>query len=411
MNAHPLQRLVIPVTILLIGISLRGKVIELMPVYGQLLSWLPYAVLGSTMLLCIYYKRSLQLSAALLMLICYFLIRAELQVPLDNPRALSVYTLLSMSIPVALLLLLLLPEKGLLNLNGMLAVAAGPLLLLTGILILRFYPAKVLADIFTLFMPIRPFPGYILSVNASMLFLVDFLAGILLLYKKDNEITAAIMAVILFCYVLFVLFDRSMISTVIFSTAGLAMIIGLMQSTYNMAYRDELTGLLSRRALNERLKGLGKKYVIAMMDVDHFKKFNDTYGHDIGDEVLKMVAARMSAVRGGGIAYRYGGEEFCIIFPGRDMEYSQSFLEEVRTNIAHYSMLARNRKQRPDSVEKGLERRGRRAVNRDEKTVSVTISIGMAAPADRHNTPAAVLKAADKALYKAKKNGRNCLAW
>jgi diguanylate cyclase (GGDEF)-like protein len=88
----------------------------------------------------------------------------------------------------------------------------------------------------------------------------------------------------------------------------------MMGTSYDMAYRDELTGLLGRRALNDRLKGLARQYVIAKMDVDHFKKYNDTHGHDIGDEVLKMVARQIGAVGGGGTAYRYGGEEFCVVF-------------------------------------------------------------------------------------------------
>lgn len=81
---------------------------------------------------------------------------------------------------------------------------------------------------------------------------------------------------------------------------------------YQMAFRDELTGLPGRRALNERMQRLGRNYVIAMTDVDHFKKFNDTHGHDVGDQVLRLVASRLSKVTGGGRAHRYGGEEFAL---------------------------------------------------------------------------------------------------
>jgi hypothetical protein len=67
---------------------------------------------------------------------------------------------------------------------------------------------------------------------------------------------------------------------------------------YQMAFRDELTGLPGRRALNERMQRLGRNYVLAMSDVDHFKKFNDTHGHDVGDQVLRLVASKLSKIRG-----------------------------------------------------------------------------------------------------------------
>src|SRR3546814_5904189 len=67
---------------------------------------------------------------------------------------------------------------------------------------------------------------------------------------------------------------------------------------YQMAFRDELTGLPGRRALNERMQRLGRNYVLAMSDVDHFKKFNDTHGHDVGDQVLRLVASKLSKISG-----------------------------------------------------------------------------------------------------------------
>lgn len=170
------------------------------------------------------------------------------------------------------------------------------------------------------------------------------------------------------------------------------MIASTLRNSYNLAYRDELTGLLGRRALNDRMKALGRKHVIAMMDVDHFKNFNDTYGHDIGDEVLKMVAAKLDAVAGGGIAYRDGGEEFCILFSGKTANEAGPFLEEVRNTIQNYEMVVRNIENRPKSQEKAMERRGRRKQQRDKKTVSVTISIGAAERDNKSQKPEETLK-------------------
>jgi len=174
---------------------------------------------------------------------------------------------------------------------------------------------------------------------------------------------------------------------------------------YQMAFRDELTGLPGRRALNERMQRLGRNYVIAMTDVDHFKKFNDTHGHDVGDQVLRLVASRLSKVTGGGRAYRYGGEEFALVFAGKTAEECVPHVEAVREVIANYVMHLRDQHNRPQDDTTGRQRRA----GSSGGTVSVTISIGVAERQTDHRNPEAVLKSADQALYSAKGAGRNCV--
>ncbi|NMY35492.1 MULTISPECIES: GGDEF domain-containing protein [Pseudomonas] len=174
---------------------------------------------------------------------------------------------------------------------------------------------------------------------------------------------------------------------------------------YQMAFRDELTGLPGRRALNERLQRLGRNYVLAMSDVDHFKKFNDTHGHDVGDQVLRLVASKLSKVGGGGRAYRYGGEEFALVFAGKTLDECMPHLDELRESIASYNIQLRNQESRPQDDQQGRQRRaGTRA-----SSVSVTVSIGVAERMPEQRTAEEVLKAADKALYSAKSAGRNCV--
>lgn len=173
---------------------------------------------------------------------------------------------------------------------------------------------------------------------------------------------------------------------------------------YQMAFRDELTGLPGRRALNERLQRLGRNYVIAMSDVDHFKRFNDTHGHDVGDQVLRLVASKLGKVSGGGRAYRYGGEEFALVFAGKTLEECLPHLEAVRGVIAAYVIHLRD-PDRPADDQQGRQRRGASAANQ----VSVTISIGVAERQLEQRNPEEVLKAADQALYAAKGAGRNCV--
>jgi diguanylate cyclase (GGDEF)-like protein len=138
-----------------------------------------------------------------------------------------------------------------------------------------------------------------------------------------------------------------------------------------------------------------------MGDVDHFKKFNDTYGHDVGDEVLRMVASKLDRVTGGGCSYRYGGEEFTILFPRADAAEALPHLEAVRAAIENAPFTLRS-KNRPETKPKKPSSK-----NAGNKTVSVTISIGVAQRTDSRQSPEDVLKEADKALYKAKQKGRN----
>src|SRR5690606_9592276 len=172
-----------------------------------------------------------------------------------------------------------------------------------------------------------------------------------------------------------------------------------------MAFREDLTGLPGRRALNERLQRLGRHYVIAMADVDHFKAFNDTHGHDVGDQVLKLVASRLRKIGGGGRAYRYGGEEFTLVFPGKTLEQCLPHLEAVREAVESYRLQLRDKHNRPKDDRRGRTRRSGAGAG----SVAVTISLGVAERQPEQRTAEEVIKAADQALYSAKSAGRNCV--
>lgn len=185
-------------------------------------------------------------------------------------------------------------------------------------------------------------------------------------------------------------------------TTGLVLVFAVLEHGYDIAYRDELTGLLGRRAFTSMMESLGRTYAFAMCDVDHFKKFNDTYGHDVGDDVLKMVAARLSHVDGGGRVFRYGGEEFLVVFRGRSAIDAKPFMDSVRQAIAETGFVVRREDRHVRSPRD-------RAADQQKPTVTVTISVGIADKSVRHSTPELVLDAADRALYAAKAAGRNCV--
>jgi GGDEF domain-containing protein len=189
-------------------------------------------------------------------------------------------------------------------------------------------------------------------------------------------------------------------------SAGLILVLTVLEQGYEIAYRDELTGLPGRRAFNSMMGQLGRTYAIAMCDVDDFKKFNDTYGHDAGDQVLRMVAAKLSQVGGGGRVFRYGGEEFLVVFRGRSASEAAPFAESVRKAIADAGFVLRG----PDRPAKKPSKMTDANQHRQPKiSISITVSIGLAERSQRHSTPELVLDAADAALYRAKEAGRNCV--
>lgn len=206
------------------------------------------------------------------------------------------------------------------------------------------------------------------------------------------------------------------IATAYLGTAALILLASVIETSYLMAYHDELTGVPARRAFNDAILGLEAPYVIAVIDIDHFKKFNDTYGHDTGDHVLRLVAARLSRVTGGGKTFRCGGEEFSIIFAGLTAREAANHLESLRELVERSTFRVRTQPERRSTPRGGPDRRRTRRVKKPQKTsllrtmdpeVRVTVSIGVAEPATRDEDVHRVIKAADQALYRAKANGRN----
>ncbi|MEZ5472607.1 MAG: GGDEF domain-containing protein [Marinicella sp.] len=184
---------------------------------------------------------------------------------------------------------------------------------------------------------------------------------------------------------------NSLAATLTCSAALLFLLFTTFQQSWHLAYVDQLTGLPGRRALEERLQRSLGIYALAMVDVDHFKKFNDTYGHDVGDDVLRMIAAKIGEVKGGGKAYRYGGEEFTIVFNNHSADEIKQHLQEVIDVVAETPFVVNRRK------------------NQKPKKVQVTISIGLTDSLG-HANAAETIKTADDALYTAKKKGRNRLS-
>jgi two-component system cell cycle response regulator len=139
-------------------------------------------------------------------------------------------------------------------------------------------------------------------------------------------------------------------------------------------------------SLVERSASRGKPLSVLIIDIDHFKAINDTYGHDAGDDVLREFCDRLrTCIRGIDLACRYGGEEFVVVMPDTDLGVASKVAERIRRRIAG----------EPFAIERG------------SRGVEVTISIGLAGREGPQDTSASIMKRADAALYLAKRNGRN----
>ena len=187
-----------------------------------------------------------------------------------------------------------------------------------------------------------------------------------------------------------------------------ALMVGISATEHShwIAYHDELTRLPGRRAFNQALAAAGTRYSVAMVDVDHFKSFNDSFGHDAGDQVLRKVAMHLARVGDGGTAYRCGGEEFAVFFPGVTLKQAAAAVEELRRAIEQDAFVVSGpaRSQRKREERRASSRRVRPG---SPVETAVTVSIGVAEAVRQTNSPEQVVKAADKALYAAKRKGRN----
>jgi diguanylate cyclase (GGDEF)-like protein len=283
--------------------------------------------------------------------------------------------------------------------------------------------------------------------------LLAFVAGLavllvrLVLYRKPTE--SGLLWALLATFLAFQVGAVGPAATAYLATAGLILISSIIENSYFLAYHDELTCLPARRAFNDALLRLEEPYAVAVVDIDHFKNFNDTYGHETGDQVLRLVAGKLAGVTGGGRAYRVGGEEFSILFPGKSAKDVMPHLELLRTVIEVATFRVRGgeerrgtagaRRLRPLSAQsqdsRSQEAQAQNFRNNDRRNserrarprrphaprkrahsalaepvnqqISVTVSIGAAEPNARFRSVEHVIQAADQALYRAKQSGRN----
>lgn len=391
-----------PGGVLFLAAVLMANMSSLKPMIPGIIEFAPPIVLISAVLIGWRFNRS-SLVFAMLILACAD--RALIMFARDFPdvgaRGQLVFHAAALLLPINLMALSLMKERGIFTFHGIFRISLIILQPVTLAAFAKLHTEPMLEYLQISIIDLPLFNHVALSQPALVAFFTALvIIGIKFMLNQGAKESGFFWA-LLVLLVSFMTIKTGIESEFYFSVAGFILLVSIIEASHAMAFKDELTGLPARRALKEDLLKLGHNYVLAMIDIDHFKKFNDTYGHDVGDQVLRMVATKLARVSGGGKSFRYGGEEFTVIFPGRYAENAFSHLEELRREIESTDFIIR-RRLRPRNKPKRI-RESRNPV----QSVSVTISIGMAARDERNHTPQEVIKAADKALYRAKKQGRN----
>ncbi len=408
MTIQVLRLLIAPFALMLVAtLLLFSNLSRLSPELQLLITALPCLLGAANLLLGFLFNQSRLLLAAFNLLGAYALIQLCLQTPLERPDNFVLFSLLSLLLPINQLLICLAPERGSLSRTAWLH-----LLLPLGaylILWLLWYKQMLGHWLGHLPMPLLELlrEGHYLSVGAAWLFSVTFVLSGVVFSLRRTRADAALFVSLLIMPALFYWFDLTHISPQLFTCIQLLLCQALISHSHQLAFIDELTGLPARRALQEQLGSLGQRYTLAMMDIDHFKQFNDRHGHDAGDQVLRMVASQLKEVGGGGRVFRYGGEEFTVLFRGKTEAEALPHLEKLRESIAQYPLHLRQPSRTGNARAGRLQRQPGKNARRPDKPLRVTISIGLCERGPTHLHSDDVMELADKALYAAKGAGRN----
>lgn len=397
--------LVIPLVMIFLAYILTPKMVVTHQILIELSYYVPYLFLLPAAGLAWRFNRSRAFFIALLFACAHFLLNGSaltvLNSGIDIERSiLAIF--LAYLIPFNIALLVFLKERGIFTKYGLLrfsifvfqTILVVSLLYWNKEMTVNILSYPVLPDYFTR-TELVPHSAIVISIIATTFLFVN-------LIRNPSSLAACkIGLLILFMFVQLNL-HQPLSGMVLFSAAGILIILALVQDSYFMAYHDQLTSLPGRRALDEQLLKLGGRYVLVMADIDYFKKFNDRFGHDTGDQVLRFIAVKLESIGGGGKVYRYGGEEFTILFPGKTIWDVETHLQNTHELISQSRFYVRDPGRPKDTPEETTQ-----FPKRKKRKVKITISMGVAEKSEAHATPTDVMKQADQALYRAKNKGRN----
>ncbi|MEK5148991.1 GGDEF domain-containing protein [Psychrobacillus sp. FSL K6-4615] len=357
-----------------------------------------YVIFGLGIALSIRFNQGRVFLITLLLILSQLFLNYYLELSINNSTySQDLYSLMCLLIPLNIFTISHLKERGLFSLWGKIRIT---LLLIELFVIYKIAVSNnSIQKVLNYQLINLPLERTIINQTALAIFLFTLIYFIIKAYVKNSVFEVRLVGVIISIFTALYFINDKISFSIFLSASGLILIISIIEDSYSMAYLDELTGIPSRRALRENLMKLGNKYVIAMIDIDFFKKFNDKHGHDVGDDVLKLVASNLVKVTGGGKAFRYGGEEFTILFPGKSMNDVLPHLEKLREQVSKSGYTRKLSKAQNSKSKRG-----------NLSQLFVTISIGVCEKNSTYKNSSDVTKGADKALYRAKKKGRNCVS-
>ena len=356
--------------------------------WQTLLFYSPYVVAGIGVFISVLLNR---MQPILLLFAVTLTVFALTFVPIENKTySLDIiFPLMSILLPLNLLIWLLVPERGV-KLNGYnLSLLTVFVVQAMGVYwVVTTLPFELVQQ---LSVPVSEDEGFFVKIplfgSLMMILVVNIFIIRLAMLQKIKVLDQVALFVLLLMTLGLNGFVEYGILGWLASISLLMIILSMIFDAHQIAYTDELTGMAGRRALFESFMGLSRTYSIAMIDIDHFKNFNDTYGHDVGDLVLRTVSKVLTGVGAGGKAYRFGGEEFTVVFTGKTPEQVRPVLDDLRKAV--------------EATELKFNHNGK------QTKTKVAVSIGVAPKNKEFKTPEAVIKAADQALYQAKEMGRN----
>jgi diguanylate cyclase (GGDEF)-like protein len=382
----------IPFAVILLAWFTASKAASFNDAVNSVMLILPFVIAVLALFMSIWYKNSRFFFLTVFMLISYIVLKIAAA---KEAMLMEAVTAISILIPINLVWLAFISERGIITgygANKAILIGIQLAWVLVSVLGKSEDPAAGMLS------PDQamsiPAPAIILYILAIAFLLINYIL-------KGQYIFVVFISILITTYISLHFALRPVILAIFTNSVFIMVVSALFEVSYSLAFYDTLTGVLSRRAFEQELDKLGKQYCIAMVDIDHFKRVNDLYGHDIGDEVLKMVASILNRISYKARTFRYGGEEFAIIFQGQRISDVMTVLERVRAEVEQRPFVIRseNRPQeKPENITGSSKGRGR---------INITVSIGVAQKTESLKTPPDVIKRADEALYRAKSSGRN----
>ncbi len=372
----------------------------------SLWQYIPYIICGLVVIFAAFFGPSRLLFISLLWIVIIYFIQSALIGDKDAARADILIVLSSVYAAPFAALFYHIPERGFFSINtlinALVVISVGVVMFLLGA-----GAAKNAAGIAgsPLLLPVSSWFRMSRLGALNMAVCIPFL---LIRRKHESPMTGPIIVIGLF-FVAGALNYRSSLwsdevetsAFLIFgSGAQVCVLWGLLESLWRNAYTDELTGLPGRHSLRNHFSNVGIPYAIALADIDCFKKINDKHGHDVGDQALRFTASKLSKASAGTV-YRYGGEEFVIVYEQIAKEEAAAAGEELRLAVAsrQFALRGRDRPRKKPST--------RRTNRKNKAGIKITVSIGIAYNDDPEVPPYEIMEKADKAMYAAKRAGRN----